>query len=113
MFSANPYVEPMPGTQAYERERFEPLVVLHESPTSYEIQIDLPDCAAKDVDVRVHPRDIVIRCKHAIDHSSSDARPQFGSFLKRVHLAHAIDRHAVRTVLADGTLEIAAQKLCA
>jgi HSP20 family molecular chaperone IbpA len=110
MFSANPYLEPTPGTQEYERERFEPIVLLHETPASYEIRLDLPECAAKDVDVRVDAHDVVITCRHAIDHCA-DAHPDFGSFRKRVHLEHPIDRSRVRTVLSAGILDIAAPKI--
>jgi len=103
MYFANPFVDD-------ERDRFDPVVALHESPTSYVIQIDLPDCAAKDVDVRVHGRDIVIHCSRAIDRCS-DVHREFGSFLKRVRLERAIDAERVRTSLRDGTLNITAQKI--
>lgn len=109
MFSANPYLEPMPGTQEYEHDRFEPLVAVHETDSSYEIELDLPEAAVQDVDVRVHAHDIVIRCRHAIDHCA-ESHPVFGTFLKRVHLEHEIDPHDVRTTLTDGVLEIFATK---
>jgi HSP20 family molecular chaperone IbpA len=110
MFSANPYLEPTPGTRDYERERFEPIVLLHETPASYEIMLDLPECAAKDVDVRFDAHDVFILCRHAIDHCADD-HPEFGAFRKRIHLEHPIDTRATRTVLAKGTLDIRAPKL--
>jgi HSP20 family molecular chaperone IbpA len=111
MFSANPYVEPASGTTHFERERFEPIIALHETPTSYEIELDLPETAEDDLDVRVYPTAVVIHCRHAIDRASDERT--FGAFVKRVHFTHAIDPRRVSTVLAAGRLNITVNKAAA
>lgn len=110
MFSNNPYLEPAAGTKDYERERFEPIVALHETTDSYRISMDVPGCTEEHLDVRVGAHAVVVRCSRAIDRCC-DGEARIGSFLRSLHLAHAVDIAGVRTVVRGGMLDIAAPKI--
>ncbi len=107
----SPYSDTTPGAGEPEGDRFVPMLAVHETPTAYDVEIDLPFATEKDVDVRAHRHDLVVRCKHAIDQYAPPGAPEFGTFLRRIHLAHLIDAEHVTTRLDNGVLHIVAHKL--
>ncbi len=107
----SPHSDTAPGAGEPERDRFVPMLAVHETPTSYEIEIDLPFATAEDVEVRAHENDVVVRCTRAIDQYAPPGAPDFGTFVRRIHFAHRIDaRHVVKR-LEGGVLRVFARKI--
>ena len=110
LFLPSAYFDPEPGSAQYERDRYTPILSLRETPAAFEIEMDLPCADREDVDVHAHRHDLVIRCRHAVDHAGPAEGAAFGAFVRRVRLAEAIDPDRVEATLRDGVLRIVAPK---
>lgn len=106
--SANAYLEPMPGSEAFDRDRFTPVFAIHETPDAYEIEGELPHCSAKHIDVKPHRKYVDIACDHAEEHA--DRPRELGSFSTRLALTHAIDVSRTTVRYHHGVLSVRAPK---
>jgi HSP20 family molecular chaperone IbpA len=94
-----------------DRDRFVPILSVHETPSDYEIELDLPFATEDEIEVRVHPHDILVGCAHAIDQEAPEDEAIFGTFVKRIHLDQRVDAAHVHKELHGGVLRICAHKL--
>jgi HSP20 family molecular chaperone IbpA len=104
------YLGPMPGTDAYERDRFTPLFTIHETPDTYDVETELPRSKRRDVKVTMHRHSIEVSCGRAMDHDVGHRPRRFGPFITRLPLKDAVDIGNKQITFEDGILFIHAPK---